>query len=228
MADLSLQGLRVARDGRVILRDCTAVFPGGRRTVLWGPSGAGKSTLLAAVAGLLPPEAGRIQLGNEVLFSSAEGVDRPPHARGIGIVFQDLALWPHLTARRQVELVGRAAAVDRAGALSLLDAVGLARFADRRPGQLSGGEQQRLAIARALAGKPAVLLLDEPFSSVDRTNRRSLHTLLREVSALVPGPTIYVTHSQEDARALAENALTLAEGRLLASECPWDADPLET
>jgi ABC-type sulfate/molybdate transport systems ATPase subunit len=223
VAELSLRGLTVARDGRRVLEDCTAVFPGGRRTVLWGASGAGKSTLLAAIAGLVAPEAGTIRLGGEVLLSCAEGIDRPLHARGIGFVFQDLALWPHLTAIRQVGLVGRTAALDAPGALSLLRSVGLASLADRRPGQLSGGEQQRLAIARALAGKPAVLLLDEPFSSVDKTTRLSLHKLVREVSALVPGPTIYVTHSSEDARALAENALSLEGGRLTASERPWDA-----
>jgi ABC-type sulfate/molybdate transport systems ATPase subunit len=211
-----------------VLEDCTAVFPGGRRTILWGPSGAGKSTLLAAIAGLVAPEAGTIVLGTEVLLSCAEGVDRPPDTRGIGFVFQDLALWPHMTAIRQVELVGCAAAIDGTGALALLGSVGLGRLADRRPGQLSGGEQQRLAIARALAGKPAVLLLDEPFSSVDRKTRLSLHTLVREVSALVPGPTIYVTHSSEDAQALAENALSLEAGRLVASERPWEADRDET
>ena len=167
MADLSLHDLRVAREGRIVLDGCGAVFPGGSRTVLWGRSGAGKSTLLAAVAGLVVPEAGRIQLGNEVLFSRSDEIDRPPHARRVGFVFQDLALWPHLTALQQVELVGRSAALDTAGAVSLLDSVGLGSLASRRPGQLSGGEQQRLAIARALAGKPALLLLDEPFSSVD-------------------------------------------------------------
>ena len=224
MPDLSLRGLRVARDGRAILDDCTGVFPGGLRSVLWGPSGAGKSTLLAAIAGLILPQAGTIQLGTEVLFSRAEALDRPPHTRGIGFVFQDLALWPHLTAIRQVELVGRAAALGREGAVSLLESVGLGSLAGRRPGQLSGGEQQRLAIARALAGEPMVLLLDEPFSSVDRTTRLSLHKLVREVSARVPGPTIYVTHSAEDARALAEHVLCLEGGKLLAPELrPWDA-----
>jgi molybdate transport system ATP-binding protein len=226
VADLTLEGLRVAREGRPVLDECAGVFPGAKRTVLWGASGAGKTTLLAAIAGLVSPDAGTIRLGAEVFFSRAEAVDRPPHTRRIGFVFQDLALWPHLTALRQVELVGRSAALDRGGALSLLGSVRLASLAGRRPGQLSGGEQQRLAIARALAGKPAVLLLDEPFSSVDRATRLSLHKLLREVSRLVPGPTIYVTHSAEDARALAEHVLCLEGGRLLPAERPWEgAEP---
>ena len=224
MADLSVQDLRVTREGRSVLDGCTAVFPGGRRTVLWGPSGAGKSTLLSAIAGLLSPQAGTIRLGDQVFFSQSEGIDRPPHGRGIGFVFQDLALWPHLTAIEQVELVGRAAALGRAGAVSLLESVGLGDLASRRPGQLSGGEQQRLAIVRALAGEPSLLLLDEPFASVDRRTRLSLHELLRELSPRVPGPTIYVTHSSEDARALAEKVLSLEAGRLVSSERPWEGD----
>lgn len=227
MADLALEGLRVRREGHPVLEDCTAVFPGGRRTVLWGHSGAGKSTLLAAVAGLVEPEGGTIRLGNEVLFSRTEGIDRPPHTRRVGFVFQDLALWPHLAALEQVELVGRDS-LDRAGARSLLATVGLGSLADRRPGQLSGGEQQRLAIARALAGRPAMLLLDEPFSSLDRTTRLSLHALLRELSPQVAGPTLYVTHSAEDARALAEGVLRLEGGRLAAAERPWEAEEFES
>ena len=222
MSSLSVSDLRIAREGRVILDGCSAVFPAGRRTVLWGRSGAGKSTLLSAIAGLVSPQAGRIQLGSHVFFSRSDGIDEAPHQRGVGLVFQDLALWPHLTAIEQVELVGRAAALGRSGALTLLESVGLGGFGDRRPGHLSGGEQQRLAIARALAGKPSLLLLDEPLSAVDRQTRLSLHDLLRELSPRIPGPTIYVTHSAEDARALAENVVSLEGGALASSERPWE------
>ena len=228
MADLMLQDLRVVRDGRPVLDGCTARVPGGGRTVLWGRSGAGKSTLLAAIAGLVTPEAGTIALGDEILFSRAAGIDRPPQGRGVGFVFQDLALWPHLTALEQVDLVGRGAALGSDAAVSLLMAVGLGSLSRRRPGQLSGGEQQRLAIARALAGRPAVLLLDEPFSSVDRATRLSLHKLLRELSPQVPGPTIYVTHSSEDALALAENVLSLEGGRLAPAEAPWELEDAQS
>jgi ABC-type sulfate/molybdate transport systems ATPase subunit len=224
VADLSVQDLLVAREGRVVLDGCSAVFPAGRRTVLWGRSGAGKSTLLCAIAGLVSPQAGTIQLGSQVFFSHSNGVDRAPHERGVGLVFQDLALWPHLTAIEQVELVGRAVALDRQGALAFLESVGLGGLSDRRPGQLSGGEQQRLAIVRAMASKPSLLLLDEPFSSVDRKTRLALHGLLRELSPKVPGPTIYVTHSAEDARALAENVMSLEGGKLVTSDRPWDTE----
>ena len=228
MADLSLHDLRVARDGRLVLDGCSARFPAGLRTVLWGRSGAGKSTLLAAIAGLVTPEAGTIERGGELLFSSSAGIDRPPHARGVGFVFQDLALWPHLGALEQVELVARSAGSDGTAALALLESVGLRALARRRPGQLSGGEQQRLAIARALAGQPSMLLLDEPFASVDRTARLSLHALLRELCPRVPGPTIYVTHSSDDARALAENVLRLEGGKLHVCERPWESEETQT
>ena len=225
MSDLIVTDLHVERGGRSILDGCTATFPARRRTVLWGRSGAGKSTLLGAVAGLTTPSQGRIALGNHVLFSSATHVDVRPHERSVGYVFQDLALWPHLTARQQVQLVGRAAGLDGPRASALIDSVGLGHLADRRPAALSGGEQQRLAIARALAARPAILLLDEPFSSVDRDTRRSLYALIRQFSPTIAGPTIYVTHSVDDAQSLAECAMRLDGGQLTPAERPWEDGP---
>src|SRR5512137_1434487 len=109
MSDLVLRGVSVRRSGLTVLDDVEATFRGGRRTVLWGPSGAGKSTLLAAIAGLVEPTSGTIAIGTDLLFSRSEGLSLAPHRRRIGFVFQDLALWPHLSALEQVELVGRAA-----------------------------------------------------------------------------------------------------------------------
>jgi len=206
----------------VVLDGCSADFPSGQRTVIWGRSGTGKSTLLTAIAGLLVPQSGAIALGSRVFFSAADRIDLPPYDRQVGFVFQDLALWPHLSALDHVCLVGRSAGLDRAGAQALLQSVGLGGLERRRPGQLSGGEQQRLAIVRALAGRPAVLLLDEPFSSVDRKTKDSLYHLLREVSPRVPGPTIYVTHHVDDAVSLADTVMTLEEGRLALAERPWE------
>ena len=222
MANLVVRDLVVERDGRVILNGCNAEFASGRRTVLWGRSGVGKSTLLTAIAGLISPRSGAIQMGWRLLFSKAEGIDVPPHERNVGFVFQDLALWPHLSAIDHVYLVGRPAGLDRTGARAILESAGLAGLDARRPGQLSGGEQQRLGIARALAGKPSILLLDEPFSSVDRQTKDSLYQLLRQLSPLVPGPTIYVTHHVDDAVSLAETVITLADGKLAPGERPWE------
>jgi molybdate transport system ATP-binding protein len=221
VADLLVRNLSVEREGRVVLDGCSASFTGGRRTVLWGRSGSGKSTLLSAIAGLLTPRSGEIAIGARVLFSAADRIDLRPHERQVGFVFQDLALWPHLSALDHVYLVGRTVGATRDAALSLLDSVGLGRLSRRRPGQLSGGEQQRLAIARALAGRPSLLLLDEPFSSVDATTKAALYRLLEQVSAQVAGPTIYVTHHVEDARRLAERVVKLDEGKLAVSEGPW-------
>ena len=207
-----------------MLNGCSADFSSGQRTVLWGRSGTGKSTLLTAIAGLLVPRSGAIELGSRVFFSGADGIDLPPYDRRVGFVFQDLALWPHLRAIDQIHLVGRTAGLDRVGAQELLESVGLAGLERRRPGQLSGGEQQRLAIARALAGRPSILLLDEPFSSVDRRTKESLYAVLRQASSRVPGPTIYVTHHVDDAIELAENVMTLDAGTLAASARPWEEE----
>ncbi len=222
MTDLIVRDLRVKREGTPILDGCSADFPSARRTVLWGQSGSGKSTLLAAIAGLLRPDSGTIQLGSQFFFSQACKVDIPPYRRRIGFVFQDLALWPHLTALAHVSLVGRPVGVTPSDSVELLKSVGLLGLEHRRPGQLSGGEQQRLAIARALAGRPSVLLLDEPFSSVDRKTKESLYEVLRAVSSRVPGPTIYVTHHVDDAVSLAEAVMTLKAGKLVPAQRPWE------
>jgi ABC-type sulfate/molybdate transport systems ATPase subunit len=222
VSDLTIADLHVERGGRPVLDGCTASFPAARRTILWGRSGAGKSTLLGAIAGLNTPRHGRIQLGPKVLFSSAERINLPPHTRAIGYVFQDLALWPHLTAIGQVHLVAGSAGRDGGRAFGILESVGLSGLARRRPAELSGGEQQRLAIARALASNPAILLLDEPFASVDRDARRSLYALIRDISPTIDGPTIYVTHNLEDAQALAESGFRLVDGRLMEDDRPWE------
>lgn len=223
MANLVLRHLAVRRDDRTILDDVNATFAGGQRTVLWGVSGSGKSTLLASMAGLLTPTSGTIALGDEVWWAKELDRDLAPHQRRIGYVFQDLALWPHMTALQHVDVVAHAAgrAVD---GRNLLGQVGLDGLWRRRPGELSGGEQQRLAIARALAGHPHVMLLDEPFSGLDRRARGALHTLLIEVSGTISGPTIYVTHDTSDALALGEALLELREGQLRPAERPWDRE----
>jgi len=222
VSDLIVRDLVVERNGRLVLDACNAEFAPGQRTVLWGPSGAGKSTLLNAIAGLISPRSGTIQIGQRLFFSREKRVDVPPHQRNVGFVFQDLALWPHLTAIDHVCLVGRAVGINRREAQELIESVGLHGLEQRRPGELSGGEQQRLAIARALAQKPSVLLLDEPFSSVDGRNKESLYKLVREMSPLVAGPTIYVTHHADDAIALAESVMTLDRGKLARADRPWE------
>jgi molybdate transport system ATP-binding protein len=180
----------------------------GREVVaLVGPSGAGKTTLLRAVSGLVRAT-GRVSVDGEVWLDSDRGVDLPPEERSVGLVFQEYALFPHLTVRKNVEF-GRRARAD-----GLLERFGLQGLADAKPGELSGGERQRVALARALARDPAVLLLDEPLAALDAhtrdTVRGELAGLLREAAR----PTLVVTHDFEDAATLAMKVGVLVEGRL--------------
>jgi molybdate transport system ATP-binding protein len=182
----------------------------GRETVaLVGPSGAGKTTLLRAIAGLVRPERGRIALGDSVWLDTRGRVDRPAEARSVGYVFQDYALFPHLSVRRNVAF-GGADRVDE-----LLERFRIAELADARPADISGGERQRVALARALARDPAVLLLDEPLSALDAHTRNAvraeLQVLLRELEL----PTLLVTHDFEDAAALGDRIGVMLDGRLL-------------
>jgi molybdate transport system ATP-binding protein len=180
----------------------------GREVIaLVGPSGAGKTTLLRAVAGLASAR-GRITVGGSTWLDSANGIELPPEERPVGFVFQDFALFPHLSVRRNVEF-GRRARSD-----GLLERFGLVRLAEAKPRELSGGERQRVALARALATDPAVLLLDEPLSALDAHTRDQvrgeLQLLLREANR----PTLVVTHDFEDAATLASRVGVLVEGRL--------------
>lgn len=182
---------------------------------LVGPSGAGKSSLLRAVAGLMRPEHGRIALGDAVWSDSSTGVFVPPQHRRVGMVFQDYALMPHLSALHNVALPLRDA--DRLSqARQMLQRVGLSEEQMlRRPSALSGGQQQRVAVARALVRQPSVLLLDEPFSAVDQMTRQSLYALLADLRADIAVPMLLVTHDLHEARLLADELVVMADGEVL-------------
>jgi molybdate transport system ATP-binding protein len=189
-------------------------------TCVIGASGAGKSTLLGVVSGLVVPDRGRIALGDEVWFDGAAGVVRPVHHRRVAYVFQRLALFPHLDAIHNVTY-GMDRALPRgerrARAHALLERVGADHLARRRPGTFSGGEAQRVALARALAMSPTVVLLDEPFSALDRALKIQLAALVRDLVDDLDVPLIYVTHSLGEARALADRAVRLEHGKVIAS-----------
>jgi ABC-type sulfate/molybdate transport systems ATPase subunit len=181
---------------------------GAETVALVGPSGAGKTTVLRAVAGLRAPDRGRIALGADVWFDRAAGVDRPPEQRSVGLVFQEYALFPHMTVRANVAFGGRER-VDE-----LLAKLGIAHLAGERPGELSGGERQRVALARALARDPGVLLLDEPLSALDAHTRASVRAHLQDLLAQLRLPTIMVTHDFRDATALADRIGVIVDGQL--------------
>ncbi len=181
----------------------------GRETLaLVGPSGAGKTTVLRAIAGLRRPDRGRIALGERPWFDAHRGVDLPPEARSVGLVFQEYALFPHLSVRANVAF-GGSERVDE-----LLERFGIAGLADARPGSISGGERQRVALARALARDPAVLLFDEPLSALDAATRTVVRGELQDLLAELTLPTLLVTHDFRDATALADRIGVVIDGRM--------------
>jgi len=191
----------------------------GQILAIFGPSGSGKTTILRSIAGLYCPEHASVRSGLETWSDTATRVFVPPHRRAVGVVFQEYALFPHLTARGNVmtALGHRPATERRARAHQLLDLVHLSDRHDRRPQELSGGERQRVALARALAREPAVLLLDEPFTAVDRAVRRRLQDEIDELRRTLDIPLVLVTHDFDDVIRLATHLLILDRGRAIAS-----------
>ncbi len=183
--------------------------------VLWGPSGAGKTTVLQCLAGLLKPDGGYIRLNDRELFSSDKRINTPARLRNIGYLFQDYALFPHMTVRQNVMYglkKNKPATGHTVNPLELLDSFGVGHLVDRYPRQLSGGEKQRVALARALAAEPQLLLLDEPFSALDKGTRVKLRQELRIIHQKWRIPFIVVTHDEEDARYLGNKTLYLNKG----------------
>ena len=187
---------------------------------LHGASGAGKSLTLQAMAGLVRPARGHVRIGGRTLFDAAQGVDVPTQARSLGLVFQQYALFPHLSVRDNVAfgLTSWRRRLDADGARrvdELLSSFGLDAMARSRPGTLSGGQQQRVALARALACEPAALLLDEPFAALNRALREQLRGELVAVHRRWRIPVVLVTHDPEDVAALADVAFEFDDGRVV-------------
>ncbi|MCA8167227.1 ABC transporter ATP-binding protein [Burkholderia gladioli] len=213
---IRLRGLRQRFGAHTVLDGIDLDVPAGTTLALLGPSGCGKSTLLKLLAGLLQPDEGAVQFGDQIV--AEPGHCLPPEARELGMVFQDYALWPHLTVAgnvafplemRRVPRAERAAAVAQA-----LERVGLGGFSARRPSALSGGQQQRVALARAIVARPRVLLFDEPLSNLDPPLRASLALEIRELLAQLGTTAVYVTHDRAEADTLAHRIVELAQGRV--------------
>jgi molybdate transport system ATP-binding protein len=196
----------------------------GEVLALVGPSGAGKTTILRAIAGLHRPCTGRVAIGDEAWLDHAAGVDLPPHRRRVGLVFQNYALFPHMSASANLmAAMGHLPrGARRARAAELLALVNLAGLEERRPAELSGGQQQRVAVARALARDPLVLLLDEPFAAVDRMTRERLYRELADIRRRLEMPVVLVTHDLDEAALLADRMCLLHRGRALQQGPPRD------
>jgi len=195
-----------------------------RLTALFGRSGAGKSTVINMIAGLTRPHRGRVRIDGKTLFDSERGIDVPPSKRRIGYVFQEGRLFPHLNVRRNLAY-GRffvRAAEHRISFDAVVDLLGLGPLLERRPGALSGGEKQRIAIGRALLSNPRLLLMDEPLASLDDSRRQEIMHYIETLRDQMEIPIVYVSHAVPEIVRLAETVIVLHEGRVTATGSAGD------
>src|SRR6516165_2418524 len=216
MVELAVTDLALRYGESEILKGVSVSVPAAKVIALLGPSGSGRTTLLRAVAGLETPYRGSIRIGDKVLFDAAGKIELPAEARGLGLVFQSYALWPHRTVFENVayglKLRGVGAGDIQTRVERTLGQIGLAHLAERYPHQLSGGQQQRVALARALIYEPAVILLDEPLSNLDAKLREEARAWLRALIVSLKLSALLVTHDQIEAMAIADHITLLNAG----------------
>jgi molybdate transport system ATP-binding protein len=193
-------------------------------TILFGASGAGKTSILDCIAGLQTPDEGAISIGSERVFDSAARVNFAARRRQVGYLFQTLALFPHMSVVRNIEygLTALDAAERNSRVTEIMDSFHIAALASRRPGEISGGERQRVALARTLVTRPRTLLLDEPLTALDASTKARIVADLRAWNARFGIPILYVTHDREEVFALGERMLVLENGRVVAQGLPQD------
>jgi iron(III) transport system ATP-binding protein len=221
--DVAVESLRKRYGPVEALRGVSLTFAAGRLTAILGPSGCGKTTLLRSIAGFVRVDAGAIR------FAGEDVTARPPQERGTAMVFQNYALWPHMTVFDNVayglrlQRLEREAIAERVHrALALVEIGEVAAIARRKPGALSGGQQQRVALARAIVVEPRVLLLDEPLSNLDAKVRQRLRAEVRRLQRRVGITTVYVTHDQEEALAIADQVVLMNAGAVVQAGTPED------
>jgi iron(III) transport system ATP-binding protein len=193
------------------------------RVVLFGPSGCGKSTVLHLIAGLIIPDSGDILINGQLVAAAGKNL-REPAERGVGMVFQDLALWPHMTVAENIEFGLRARRTPdrerKQRVRAMVDLVGLGDYLNAKPSELSGGQQQRVAIARTLALAPRIVLMDEPLSTLDEALNRQLRKEILRLHSDLGFTLVYVTHSRDEAKELGTRTIQLKHGRIdPASDC---------
>jgi iron(III) transport system ATP-binding protein len=208
------------------LNNVTLSTPPNRILTLLGPSGCGKTTLLRCIAGLESPDSGEITIGDEVVWSKAQGISLPPERRGIGMVFQSYAIWPHMTVFGNVayplEIRGIPKSEIEERVKNILELVQLSGFENRLATKLSGGQQQRVALARALVAEPKVILFDEPLSNLDAKLRESTRQELRDFLTELAISAIYVTHDQVEALTISDDIAIMRGGAIVERGTPQD------
>lgn len=220
MSWVKIDGLRVAYGDTAVLDGVQLEIPRGSLTAVLGPSGCGKTTLLRAIAGLLPAAGGTIGVDGRLL--SSPSVQVAPEKRGVGWVPQDASLFPHLSVGENIGFGLRRGSGRAARIAELAAMVGLEEYVDRAPSQLSGGQAQRVALARSLAPQPDLVLLDEPFAALDPQLRSSLRYEVAELLRQQANTSILVTHDQEEALSLADYVAVMRNGRILQWGAPWE------
>lgn len=221
--DITLQHISKSYGEKPVIRDVSLTIRSGSFTTLLGPSGCGKTTLLRMIAGLETPDAGEIFLGSRCVFSEERGVSVPPEARGLGFVFQDFALWPHMTVFENTAFGLRASGRTEHLAERVrqaLSIVHLEELTDRYPHQLSGGQQQRVAFARAVVTEPECILFDEPLSALDAQLRAEMRVELRELVTRLGLTAVFVTHDQSEAISMSDRIAVFSAGRLEQYDAP--------
>ena len=205
------------------VNDVSLAISPGQLVVLLGPSGCGKTTLLRCIAGLEHPDAGRIEINGRCVFDSDEGIRLAPEHRAVSMMFQSYALWPHMTAYKNVEYAVKSRGYARdveARVTRALTQVGIPQLRDQYPSQMSGGQQQRVALARSLAVDPPVVLFDEPLSNVDAKVRDQLRQELVSMQRAIRFAGVYVTHDQLEAMQLADRMAVMDNGRIVQLDTP--------
>jgi iron(III) transport system ATP-binding protein len=224
--DIDVQGLTLKYGDATAIDNLDLSVADGEALVLLGQSGCGKTSTMRCIAGLEAPSAGTIKIGGESVFEGSRGVSKPSHKRNIGMVFQSYAIWPHLTVFENVAfplvMEREKKAEIQARVAETLELVGLSAMSSRGASLLSGGQMQRVALARSLVMQPSVLLLDEPLSNLDARLRDRLRIELRELQQRLGLTSIYVTHDQEEALALADKIALMQGGRIVQIGTPDD------
>jgi len=226
MEQIRLRGIKKSYGGAVAIENLDLSVHSGEFLTILGPSGCGKTTTLRAIAGLEEPDDGEIQLGDRKVFSRREGIIIPPEKRGLGLIFQSYALWPHMTVARNITLALKEQKLSASEVenrlTNALDMVQMGELRDRYPSELSGGQQQRVAVARLIALRPSILLMDEPLSNLDAKLRTEMRAGLKRLHRDLDATTVYVTHDQIEALTLSDRIIVMNEGRIMQESSPYE------